>query len=151
MLRFVQMRLWQDWYSLKKEAACSVETSLSMYQSTGRIIRKIRIFCSEILRNFSSSSLVQMCCLIDTMLQCMEVLNLLYYISLNANSFRKYFKMYLILFTINCVKKWLFLSNLIIPNLTLRLLMSYIYIYIYIYGAPILDVSRSHTTTQHSR
>ena len=37
--------------------------------------------------------------------------------------------------------------------LTLRLLMSYIYIYIYIYiyGAPILDVSRSHTTTQHIR
>ena len=29
--------------------------------------------------------------------------------------------------------------------LTLRLLTSYIY------GAPILDVSRSHTTTQHSR
>ena len=26
-----------------------------------------------------------------------------------------------------------------------------IYIYIYIYGATILDVSRSHTTTQHSR
>ena len=34
-------------------------------------------------------------------------------------------------------------------SLTFRLLMSYIYIYIY--GAPILDVSRSHTTTQHSR
>ena len=32
-------------------------------------------------------------------------------------------------------------------ELTLRRLMSYIYIY----GAPILDVSRSHTTTQHSR
>jgi hypothetical protein len=32
-----------------------------------------------------------------------------------------------------------------ILSLTLRLLMSYIY------GAPILDVSRSHTTTQHSR
>ena len=31
--------------------------------------------------------------------------------------------------------------------LTLRRLMSYIYIY----GAPILDVSRSHTTTQHTR
>jgi len=30
-------------------------------------------------------------------------------------------------------------------ELTLRVLMSYIY------GAPILDVSRSHTTTQHSR
>ena len=30
-------------------------------------------------------------------------------------------------------------------SLTLRLLMSYIY------GAPILDVSRSHTTTHHSR
>ena len=27
----------------------------------------------------------------------------------------------------------------------------YIHIYIYIYGAPILVVSRSHTTTQHSR
>ena len=37
------------------------------------------------------------------------------------------------------------------PDLTLRRLMSYIYIYIYIYGAPILYVSRSHTTTQHSR
>ena len=33
----------------------------------------------------------------------------------------------------------------IIECLTLRLLMSYIY------GAPILDVSKSHTTTQHSR
>ena len=34
---------------------------------------------------------------------------------------------------------------LVTKGLTLRLLMSYIY------GAPILDVSRSHTTTQHSR
>jgi len=33
------------------------------------------------------------------------------------------------------------------PSLTLRWLMSYIYIY----GATILDVSRSHKTTQHSR
>ena len=32
-----------------------------------------------------------------------------------------------------------------LATLTLRLLMSYIY------GAPILDVSRSHTTTHHSR
>jgi len=35
----------------------------------------------------------------------------------------------------------------VVYRLTLRRLMSYIYIY----GAPILDVSRSHTTTQHSR
>ena len=35
--------------------------------------------------------------------------------------------------------------SLINARLTLRLLMSYIY------GAPILDVSRSHTTTHHSR
>jgi len=42
-------------------------------------------------------------------------------------------------------------SRIGVKSLTLRLLMSYIYIYIYIYGAPILDVSRSHTTTQHSR
>ena len=33
----------------------------------------------------------------------------------------------------------------VLNRLTLRRLMSYIY------GAPILDVSRSHTTTQHSR
>jgi hypothetical protein len=33
----------------------------------------------------------------------------------------------------------------LLPALTLKLLMSYIY------GAPILHVSRSHTTTQHSR
>ena len=44
-----------------------------------------------------------------------------------------------------CFNYWMYFG------LTLRLLMSYIYIYIYIYGAPILDVSRSHTTTQHSR
>jgi len=37
------------------------------------------------------------------------------------------------------------LSGSWIPSLTLRRLM------LYIYGAPILDVSRSHTTTQHSR
>ena len=37
------------------------------------------------------------------------------------------------------------LEGSVYSSLTLRLLMSYIY------GAPILDVSRSHTTTQHSR
>ena len=37
------------------------------------------------------------------------------------------------------------ISRIRVKSLTLRLLMSCIY------GAPILDVSRSHTTTQHSR
>jgi len=46
---------------------------------------------------------------------------------------------------------FLHVSRIRVKSLTLRLIMSYIYIYIYIYGAPILDVSRSHTTTQHSR
>ena len=46
---------------------------------------------------------------------------------------------------------FLHVSRIMVKSLTIRLLMSYIYIYIYIYGAPILDVSRSHTTTQHSR
>ena len=47
---------------------------------------------------------------------------------------------------------FLHISRIRVKSLTLRLLMSYIYIiYIYIYGAPILDVSRSHTTTHHSR
>ena len=40
---------------------------------------------------------------------------------------------------------YLHVSRIRVKSLTLRLLMSYIY------GAPILDVSRSHTTTQHSR
>jgi len=42
---------------------------------------------------------------------------------------------------------FLHISRIRVKSLTFRLLMSYIYIY----GAPILDVSRSHTTTQHSR
>ena len=48
---------------------------------------------------------------------------------------------------------FLHVSRIRVKSLTIRLLMSYIYIYIYIYiyGAPILDVSRSHTTTHHSR
>ena len=40
---------------------------------------------------------------------------------------------------------FLHVSRIRVKLLTLRLLMSYIY------GAPILDVSRSHATTQHSR
>ena len=40
---------------------------------------------------------------------------------------------------------FLHVSRIRVKSLTLRLLMSHIY------GAPILDVSRSHTTTQHSR
>jgi len=44
---------------------------------------------------------------------------------------------------------FLHVSRIRVKLLTFRRLMSFIYIYIY--GAPILDVSRSHTTTQHSR
>ena len=40
---------------------------------------------------------------------------------------------------------FLHVSRIRVKSLTLRLLMSYIH------GAPVLDVSRSHTTTQHSR
>ena len=40
---------------------------------------------------------------------------------------------------------FLHVSRIRVKSLTLRRLMSYIY------GGPILDVSRSHTTTQHSR
>ena len=42
---------------------------------------------------------------------------------------------------------FLHVNRIRVKSLILRLLMSYIYIY----GAPILDVSRSHTTTHHSR
>jgi hypothetical protein len=44
---------------------------------------------------------------------------------------------------------FLHVSRIRVKSSNLRLLMSYIYIYIY--GAPILDVSRSHTTTHHSQ
>ena len=51
-----------------------------------------------------------------------------------------------LIITCNCVNVTLDCSGSSArTNLTLRRLMSYIY------GAPILDVSRSHTTTQHSR
>jgi len=40
---------------------------------------------------------------------------------------------------------FLHVSRIKVKSLTFRLLMSYVY------GAPILDVSRSHTTTHHSR
>jgi len=40
---------------------------------------------------------------------------------------------------------FLHVSRIRVKSLTLKLIMSYIY------GAPILDVSRSHTTTHHSR
>jgi len=40
---------------------------------------------------------------------------------------------------------FLHVSRIRVKSLSFRRLMSYIY------GAPILDVSRSHTTTQHSR
>ena len=40
---------------------------------------------------------------------------------------------------------FLHVSRIRVKSLTFRLLM------LYIYGAPILDVSRSHTTTHHSR
>ena len=40
---------------------------------------------------------------------------------------------------------FLHVSRIRVKSLTIRLLMSHTY------GAPILDVSRSHTTTQHSR
>ena len=49
------------------------------------------------------------------------------------------------------VHHFLHVSRIRVKSLTFRLLMSHIYIYIYIHGAPILDVSGSHTTTHHSR
>ena len=69
---------------------------------------------------------------------------------------------------VNIDNIWRTRNNMEIDKLTLRQLMYvcmyvyicmymcvcvyiYIYIYIYIYGAPIVDVSRSHTTTHHSR
>jgi len=57
---------------------------------------------------------------------------------------RSYFGLVNILKVKNINRKY---TVIIYKTLTLRLLMSYIYIY----GAPILDVCRSHTTTQHSR
>ena len=49
------------------------------------------------------------------------------------------------LLTLLGARHFLHVSRIRVKLLTFRLLMSYIY------GAPILDVSRSHTTTQHTR
>ena len=49
------------------------------------------------------------------------------------------------LLALSGVHHFLHVSRIRVKSLTFRRLMSYIY------GAPILDVSRSHTTTQHSR
>ena len=48
-----------------------------------------------------------------------------------------------------CVQEIGMCTQFMFKSLTLRLLMTYIYVRIY--GARILDVSRSHTTTHHSR
>ena len=49
------------------------------------------------------------------------------------------------LLTLLGARHFLHISRIRVKLLTFRRLMSHIY------GAPILDVSRSHTTTQHSR
>ena len=54
-------------------------------------------------------------------------------------------KMWRVLILLRYPSFLLYSPFFLVLNLTLRRLMSYIY------GAPILDVSRSHTTTQHSR
>ena len=68
---------------------------------------------------------------------------------LKRQAINKYIYIYILKYNVNQFVPRVRL-NLVPPQhkislLTLRLLMSYIY------GAPILDVSRSHTTTQHSR
>ena len=73
------------------------------------------------------------------------------YVNSNQFPFRNTEYHYTVLLFLN----WLLFKRFPLPkfcvhfscsqSLTLRLLMSYIY------GAPTLDVSRSHTTTQHSR
>ena len=86
-------------------------------------------------------------------------------IKINGNSTEPYIYIYIYIYTLRkninslnaelspiChllallgVHYFLHVSRIRVKSLTLRLLMSYIY------GASILDVSRSHTTTQHSR
>jgi len=46
---------------------------------------------------------------------------------------------------------WNFIKGTGHPTFDISLTLRSLTLYIYIYGAPILDVSRSHTTTQHSQ
>ena len=91
---------------------------------------------SESLKLLEPSGLVQVCAEIVLHFTTLRVLNPLnaelnticYLLALLAHSF-------------------LHVSRIRVKSLTLRILRSYIHIY----GEPILDVSRSHTTTHHIR
>ena len=69
--------------------------------------------------------------------------SLLYYVAINALNPELNPICYLL--ALLGAHHFLHVSRMRVKLLTFRLLMSYIY------GVPILDVSRSHTTTQHSR
>jgi len=67
--------------------------------------------------------------------------------SVNINSLNAELNPICCLLALLGARHFLHVSSIRVKSLTLRLLM----FYMYIYGAPTLDVSRSHTTTQHSR
>ena len=82
---------------------------------------------------------VQNVCCMSIIWSCTKVVALMVEVTCQ-NVLDNYFALYKVL----RLKVWV-LPRKTASVLTLRRLMSYIY------GAPILDVSRSHTTTQHSR
>ena len=69
----------------------------------------------------------------------------LYFLPFNVNPLKPELNSICYLLTLLGAHHFLHVSRIRVKLLTFTLLMSYIY------GAPILDVSRSHTTTQHSR
>jgi len=68
-----------------------------------------------------------------------------YVLRFNINPFKPELNSICYLLALLGAHNFLHVSRIRVKSLTLRLLMSHIY------GSPILDVSRSHTTTQHSR
>ena len=76
---------------------------------------------------------------IQTTMSCVKIINLMF------NPLNPELNPICYLLALLGAHHFLHVSRIRVKPLTLRRLMSYIY------GAPILDVSRSHTTTQHSR
>jgi len=91
------------------------------------------------------SVLMLPCVMVVRCFGCLCVLSMQKYVSAALNPLNPELNPICYLLALLGAHHFLHVSRIRVKLLTFRLLRSYIY------GAPILDVSRSHTTTQHSR
>ena len=146
----------KEFYILKMKASCCSETSVNFCQTIWRhipqeVVFSINVFnmtmCRHVDMNTSEQSYSQ-CSLLPFYMDCVPgvvVPTSAWQHSLNSfNPFNPELNPICYLLALLGAHHFLHVSRIRVKLLTFRLLMSYIY------GAPILDVSTSHTT-QHSR